>query len=106
MPKPRAKDGLTPLQARFVEEYVIDLNAAQAAIRAGYSEKNASKIGPETLGKTSVQAAIQRRQKDLARRTEITQEKVLELYRDWETDRKSTRLNSSHEIPSRMPSSA
>ena len=28
------------------------------------------------------------------------------LYRDWETDRKSTRLNSSHEIPSRMPSSA
>ena len=28
------------------------------------------------------------------------------IYRDWETDRKSTRLNSSHEIPSRMPSSA
>ena len=34
-----------------------------------------------------------------------TQEKQ-QLYRDWETDRKSTRLNSSHEIPSRMPSSA
>jgi len=80
MPKPRAKDGLTPLQARFVDEYLIDLNAAQAAIRAGYSEKNAAKIGPETLGKTSVQAAIQRRQKDLARRTEITQEKVLERW--------------------------
>ena len=31
---------------------------------------------------------------------------VLSAYRDWETDRKSTRLNSSHEIPSRMPSSA
>ena len=31
---------------------------------------------------------------------------IATLYRDWETDRKSTRLNSSHEIPSRMPSSA
>ena len=35
-----------------------------------------------------------------------SEEEVLWCYRDWETDRKSTRLNSSHEIPSRMPSSA
>ena len=37
---------------------------------------------------------------------EVVTERVVGGYRDWETDRKSTRLNSSHEIPSRMPSSA
>ncbi len=45
---------LTPKQARFVEEYLVDLNATQAAIRAGYSARNADKIGPELLGKTRV----------------------------------------------------
>ena len=38
--------------------------------------------------------------------TEVAVQRIMQLYRDWETDRKSTRLNSSHEIPSRMPSSA
>ena len=42
---------LTPKQELFVQEYLIDLNATQAAIRAGYSVKNADKIGPELLGK-------------------------------------------------------
>ncbi len=40
---------LTPRQARFVDEYLIDLNATQAAIRAGYSENNSGKIGWELL---------------------------------------------------------
>ncbi len=40
---------LTPKQQRFVEEYLIDLNATQAAIRAGYSEKTANEIGAENL---------------------------------------------------------
>lgn len=49
---------LTPKQARFVSEYLIDLNATQAAIRAGYSEKTANEIGAENLAKPSIKAAI------------------------------------------------
>lgn len=68
---------LTPKQQRFVEEYLVDLNATQAAIRAGYSEKNAGKIGPELLGKTGVSAAIQAAKRRLSERTEITAERIL-----------------------------
>ena len=50
--------GLTPKQARFVEEYLRDLNSTQAAIRAGYSKRNAGKIGPELLGKTRIATEI------------------------------------------------
>lgn len=49
---------MTPKQQRFVDEYLIDLNATQAAIRAGYSARNADKIGSELLGKTRVAAAV------------------------------------------------
>ena len=49
---------LTPKQQRFVEEYLIDLNATQAAIRAGYSEKTADSIGLQLLRKTQVAEAI------------------------------------------------
>ena len=50
---------LTDKQQRFVAEYLVDLNATQAAIRAGYSAKNADKIGSQLLGKTRVSEAIQ-----------------------------------------------
>ncbi len=53
------KGNLTKKQKMFVAEYLVDLNATQAAIRAGYSEKNAGKIGPELLGKTRISEAIQ-----------------------------------------------
>ncbi len=49
---------LTPKQSRFVEEYLVDLNATQAAIRAGYSEGTAYSIGNENLSKPDVAAAI------------------------------------------------
>ena len=49
--------GLTPKQRRFVEEYLIDLNATAAAQRAGYSEKTADRIGPDLLGKICVSKA-------------------------------------------------
>jgi phage terminase small subunit len=49
---------LTPKQQRFVEEYLIDLNATQAAIRAGYSPKRADSIGHENLRKPEIEAAI------------------------------------------------
>ena len=74
----RSPPRLTPRQEQFVDEYLIDLNATQAAIRAGYSRKTADRIGPELLGKTCVSDAIQRRRRDRERRTEITQDRVLQ----------------------------
>lgn len=72
--------GLTAKQARFVNEYLIDLNATQAAIRAGYSRKTAEWIGPQLLTKTHVAAAIAERMKAREERTEITQDMVLRRY--------------------------
>lgn len=74
---PRDEQGLTPKQAQFVEEYLIDLNATQAAIRAGYSEKTAGNIGQENLTKPEIQAAITAAKKKRSERTEITQDMVL-----------------------------
>ena len=68
---------LTPKQMRFVDEYLVDFNATQAAIRAGYSEKTANTIGAQNLAKLSIQAEISRRQKDLQRRTEVSQDRVI-----------------------------
>jgi phage terminase small subunit len=68
---------LPPRQARFVEEYLVDLNATQAAIRAGYSRKNADKIGPELLGKTRVAAAIAAGRAQATGKAEVTVARVL-----------------------------
>lgn len=68
---------LTPKQQRFVEEYLIDLNATQSAIRAGYSEKTAAVIGAENLIKPNIAKAIQEAKNKLSERTGITQEYVL-----------------------------
>lgn len=70
--------GLTAKQARFVEEYLVDLNATQAAIRAGYSAKTAHTIGHENLSKPEIAAAISTAQQARSQRTQITQERVLE----------------------------
>ncbi|MGJ0508913.1 MAG: terminase small subunit [Methylocystis sp.] len=71
---------LTPKQQRFVEEYLVDLNATQAAIRSGYSKKTAGQIGDENLKKPEIAAAIEARRSALSEKTEITQEKVLERF--------------------------
>jgi len=68
---------LTSKQRRFVDEYLVDLNATQAAIRAKYSPRTARQIGEENMTKPAIQAAIARRMKDREARTEITQDKVL-----------------------------
>ena len=68
---------LTDKQAAFVREYLVDLNATQAAIRAGYSERTASRIGPQLLGKTWVREAIEKAQAKRARRVEVKAEDVL-----------------------------
>ena len=68
---------LTAKQKRFCDEYLIDLNATQAAIRAGYSEKTAMEQGYQLLQKTSVAEYIAERKADRIERTEITQDMVL-----------------------------
>ena len=69
--------GLTPKQKLFAAEYLIDHNATQAAIRAGYSAKSADVIGYQLLGKTSVSDAITGLQAARSSRTEITQDWAL-----------------------------
>lgn len=69
---------LTEKQKRFVAEYLVDLNATQAAIRAGYSPKTANRIGSQNLSKVDVQAEIEKRRATLRNKLEITQERVLE----------------------------
>lgn len=68
---------LTPKKQRFVEEYLVDLNATQAAIRAGYSAKTAASQGERLLRNVEIQAAIQAAMKARQERTEITQDRVL-----------------------------
>lgn len=70
-------DKLTPKQQRFVEEYLVDLNATQAAIRAGYSEKSAARISVELLNKTQVRKSIEKAQAKRAERTEVTADRVV-----------------------------
>lgn len=65
-------------QKRFVSEYLVDLNATQAAIRAGYSKKTAEVIGYENLRKPQIKAEIAKQQEKLQSKLEITQERVLE----------------------------
>jgi phage terminase small subunit len=69
---------LTLKQKKFVDEYLIDLNATQAAIRAGYSEKTANRIASENLSKLDVQSYLQKRQKELQSHANITPEKVID----------------------------
>lgn len=73
----RQPAGLTRKQARFVEEYVVDLNATQAAIRSGHSERTAASIGSENLRKPEIAAAIERALEARSARTGITQDRVL-----------------------------
>lgn len=68
---------MTPKQQRFVEEYLVDLNATQAAIRAGYSKKTANEQAARLLANVSVQAAVAAARASLSERTEITQSMVL-----------------------------
>jgi phage terminase small subunit len=68
---------LTPKQERFCQEYLLDLNATQAAIRAGYSAKTANEQGARLLAKASVAARVSEMQTERAKRIEVTQDYVL-----------------------------
>jgi phage terminase small subunit len=80
MSKP-ADRPLTPKQARFVEEYVLDLNASRAAIRAGYSSRTADVQGPRLLGNVRIKRAIAEATAHRSERTAITADYVLSRLR-------------------------
>ena len=69
---------MTNKQQLFVDEYLIDLNATQAAIRAGYSQKTAQEIGSENLSKPIIAKAVGKAFRARSHRTEITQDMVMQ----------------------------
>ena len=69
---------LTPKQERFCNEYLVDLNATQAAIRAGYKPNYADRMAHKLVENSRVQEYLQKRMKARERRTEITQDRVLQ----------------------------
>ena len=71
------KQKLTAKQEQFCQEYMIDLNASQAAIRAGYSEKTAGVMGHENLNKPQIADRIAELKKSRAEKVSISQEDVL-----------------------------
>jgi len=71
------KAKLTPKQAMFVKEYLIDLNATQAAIRAGYSQKTARIVAAQNLSKLNISEAIQEAMNERSNRVEVTADDVL-----------------------------
>ena len=73
---------LTPKQARFAQEYLVDLNGTQAAIRAGYSQRTANEQAARLLTKASVQEAIQKGQQERQKRTLVTVDYVVTSLRE------------------------
>jgi phage terminase small subunit len=73
---------LTDKQQRFVDEYMIDLNATQAAIRTGYSSRTADVQGPRLLGNVGIARAIAEHKAELAARAAVTAEYVLTSLKD------------------------
>jgi len=71
------KPALTPKQERFVAEYLIDLNATQAATRAGYSSKTANEQGARLLANVSVRSALQEAMERRTKRLEATADDVV-----------------------------
>lgn len=69
---------LTDKQKKFIEEYLIDLNATQACIRAGYSVKTAKEIGAQNLTKLNIQEAISRAMAERSKRTGINQDRIVQ----------------------------
>ena len=72
---------VTPKQAAFVREYRLDLNATQAAIRAGYSPKTASGIGYENLRKPQIKAVLAEREAKALAKADLSAQNVLEAIR-------------------------
>jgi phage terminase small subunit len=69
---------LNPRQLRFIDEYVVDLSPGRAAVRAGYSLNGADVQGHRLLKNAKIATAIQKKKEELAERTGVTQEWVVE----------------------------
>jgi phage terminase small subunit len=69
---------LTPKQARFVQEYLIDMNATQAALRCNYSEKSAYSQGQRLLKNDKVRAAIDKKREQQEIQSDISRQKILD----------------------------
>jgi len=70
---------LKPMQQRFVDEYLVDLNATQSAIRAGYSEKTAYSQGQRLLKNVEIDSLVKQRIGDRVGRTEVDQDYVIKI---------------------------
>ena len=68
---------MTPKQTRFCEEYLVDLNATQAAVRAGYSPRTANQIASQNLAKLKIQHTIMELRQQITERTQVTIDRVL-----------------------------
>jgi len=80
--KPRAKRAprITPKQRQLIAEYLVDLNGAHAAVRAGYSKRSAKEIASQTLRMPHIAAAVEEEMAARERRTRITGDRVLREY--------------------------
>lgn len=76
-----SKGKLTSKQEQFCREYIIDFNATQAAIRAGYSEKTARNIATENLSKPVISEFIDHLKKETAERTEVSADKLTDFFK-------------------------
>jgi phage terminase small subunit len=90
---------LTPKQQRFTDEYLIDLNATQAAIRAGYSEKTACQIGEQNLRKLDIAEEIEKRMQKRGEECALSQEWVLlRLKQNYEAAVAAKELNTVNRV--------
>lgn len=69
---------LSPRQARFVEEYLADLNGTQAAIRAGYKKEAANEQASRLLARRNIKAAVEKGKRERSERTNIKSDRVLD----------------------------
>ncbi len=74
----RIEATIPDMQSRFIEEYLFDLNATAAALRAGYSQRNAGKIGSQLLGKTRIRDEIKKRIAERSIRLTINSDRILD----------------------------
>lgn len=72
-----AKKKLTSKQAKFIDEYMIDLNATQAAIRAGYSKKTAYSQGQRLLKNVDVKKNLDKRKEKVAKKSGVTRDEII-----------------------------
>lgn len=87
---------LSSKQKKFCEEYLVDLNATQAAIRAGYSQKTAKEIGCQNLTKLNIIEEISKQKQKLSDKTAITVENiVLSIKEIHDTAKEADDLNNA-----------